>query len=92
MKKYLYMNDIGIYVEHVLLPELLTFVIMRMYVNNVPFNHSFYYYYSYYKSLFNVRNINYYIVLLITKNILLKRYNLLTKSFNPLIITKIKES
>ena len=95
MEKHIYrifINDVGEYLEHVLLPELLAFIIVRMYVNRIEFKYSFYFYYNYYKRIINVNNINYRVVLITTQNILLKRYGLLTISTKPLRLKKIKES
>ncbi len=94
MDKIIYrkhINNVGKYVEHVLLPELLSFVIVRMYTNYLYFNCSFKFYYNYYKRIFNVKNISYPIVYKITKNILLKRHGLLIINSKPLIVEKIKE-
>lgn len=87
-----HINDVGKYIEHVILPELLSFIFVNMYRNNIEFKYSFYFYYNYYRRIINIKNINYRVVLLITKNILLKKYGFLTINTKPLIIEKIKES
>ena len=67
-----YNNDIANYIEKVIIPYTLAFLIVK---NNNKFN--FYLYYKYIIKLFNIKNPNYKLIRTITKNILKIKYNII---------------
>ena len=83
-----HMNNLGLYLEHVILPELIAFGIADMYYHNIDINKSYKYFFNFYKRYVNVRFINYRIVLTIVKNILKNKYHLLIVEYYPLIVIK----
>lgn len=67
-----YNNDIANYIEKVIIPYTLVFLIIK--TNNKKY---FYSYYKYIIKLFNIKNPNYKIIRTITKNLLKNKYNII---------------